>query len=178
MNNLFTGADARARSTIAALKSFEGEETFSGDTAILEDCFISLDPKAEIEGSFRATKSNSISIKMTPKGLVQPRWQALNFRLGKFDIDAELLLGIVIKTQSPKSVISHICIRSYVGDGFYDVFFDKTVVSYSEPSVHIDFIETHKKADILNAADWRDLIVFFRPGELDIDILDFRFFAT
>nr|WP_319513662.1 hypothetical protein [uncultured Cohaesibacter sp.] len=179
MNNLLTGVDAQARSVISALKLFEGTGDINGtDAPVTDGTLISVDPTGKVHGSFIATKDNLIKINMLPTGPDTPKWQALHFQIGNLNIEEEMVLGIVIKSQAPSSITSRICIRSGVDGEFIDTMLPKTLVSYSEPSVHLDLLDLSKTPDFPSAAEWRDLIIFFRPGEVDIEISEIRFFVV
>ncbi|KEO61128.1 hypothetical protein DT23_10355 [Thioclava indica] len=119
-----------------------------------------------------------LSLSMQHGGSKTPKWQALHISLGEMNLSGSLLLGVLIKSRSPSSMTTKICLRSGKDGDFQDIFFSKTMVSFAQASVHLDVIEFDKNPNLPRQVQWRDLILFFRPGEFDISLLDIRLFVV
>lgn len=178
MNNLLIGPDAQARFVLQSLKTYEGAGKIErGKTHVMDGVFFSNDPNAEVQGKFVSRKSEMLSLCMKPVSASPPRWQALHLQLGELNLTGALLFGVAIKSQAPSSTTARLCLRSGQDREFLDTFLTKTLVSFSEPSVHLDVIEIDKTPDLPRKANWRDLILFFRVGEVELDLQDIRLFV-
>lgn len=178
MNNLLTGPDAQARFVLQSLKAHEGTGEIQGkNTYVTDDVFFSNDPEAEIQGEYVSRKSEMLSLRMKPNTELVPNWQALHMKLGELNLTDAMLFGVAIKSRSKASITARLCLRSMWDDEFLDTFLPKTLVSFSEPSVHLDILELEKIPNLPRNAQRRDLILFFRVGEVDVDLQDIRLFV-
>ncbi|KFI24240.1 hypothetical protein [Paenirhodobacter enshiensis] len=177
MNNLFLGADAQARFLFQSLKAHKESGTIKGlETQIVDGVRFSNDPEAGITGEYASDEGNLISARMHPGKVDHPRWQALHVSLGPAPLADAMLLGVAIKSRAPQSITTRLCIRSGRDGEFIDTFLPKTMISFAEPSLHLDVLPLDQVPDLPRSAQWRDLILFFRPGDVDIDLLDARLF--
>ncbi|RVV97622.1 hypothetical protein EKE94_13915 [Mesobaculum littorinae] len=178
-NSLFLGADAQIRQALQQLRAQEGGAPISGEiTGINDDIFLSNDPAANVTGDYTSGRENLISLKMQPAGAETPRWQALHLRMGACDLGNAGVIGFVARSQSPSAMITRACLRSGRDGQFQDTFFTKAIASFATPSTHLDAIDLDTAGDIPRTADWREFILFFRPGPVDIDLLDLRPFVV
>lgn len=178
-NNLFLGADAEARFALQALKSENRSGPISGElTDVIEGVFLANDPDAGVTGEYNTTKENLISLNMSPAGQALPRWQALHLRLGAADLSTANVVGFVASSRAPSAMVTRFCLRSERDGHFVDTFFPKAMASFSEPSTHLDILELNRMPDVPQRADWRELICFFRPGTVNIELLDLRLFIV
>ena len=167
------------RFSLQRLHAFKGDGNISGaNTNLLEGIFFSSDPDAGIKGTYASNPDNMLSVKMRHEGKAQPRWQAFHISMGNVDLEQAAVLGVVLRSQAPASITTRICLRSQKDGEFLDYFFPKTLVSFSEPSTHIDLIDLASASDIPRSALDRDLILFFRPGEVELELLDLRLFIV
>ena len=179
INNLLLGPDAQAQSALQMLRAGTGAGVISaGRTDLPYGLFLSNDPEAAIAGRYRSDVGQLLSLQTAPAAGRTPRWQALHIPLGPADLTQAAVMGVVARSQAPTSITTRIALRSKRGDSFADVFFGKTLISFAEPSTHLDAIELDRVPDIPAEADWRDLILFFQGGALELDLLDLRFFIV
>lgn len=178
-DNLFLGPDAQARFSVQMLRAHDGKGAISGEiTRITEGAFVSVDPEARVSGSYRASRSNMVALNMSVPRAVQPRWQGLHFVMGGADMSDSAVLGLVVRSKAAAAMNTRVCLRSGRGDQITDTFFDKQIVSFAQPSTHLDILDLSQKIDVPRKADWRDLILFFRPGPVDVELLDLRVFIA
>jgi len=179
MNNLLTGPDAQARFLLQSLKAHQGRgKLLAAQTPIIEGVRLSIDPTSEVKGHYETTSEEMLSLTMQYGASKPPKWQALHISLGEMNLHGALLLGVLIKSRSPSSTTTKVCLRSGKDEDFHDTFFPKTMVSFGETSAHLDVLEFDKTPTLPRQVQWRDLILFFRPGEFDINILDIRLFVV
>lgn len=180
-DNLFLGPDAQARFSLQGLHALEGEGEISGATiSLLEGVYFSNDPDPEVgvEGAYASRPGNMFSVKMWHKDKGKPRWQAFHIAMGSVDLGNAAAIGVVARSQAPASITTRICLRSQRDGEFLDYSFPKTMVSFAAPSTHLDLIELARASDIPRAALDRDLILFFRTGEVELELLDLRLFIV
>lgn len=178
MNNLLIGPDAQARFVLQNLSNFQGKGAIKGvDTPVIEGVQFSNDPEADVRGDFVSKKGEMLSVRMKPKAVEKPRWQALHFHIGGMDLSKSLLVGLAIKSRAPSSTSTRIALRSGKEGKFVDFTLPKTLVSYADESVHLDVFELDAYDDLPRQAEWRDLVFFFRSGEVELDLLDIRLFT-
>lgn len=178
-NNILLGPDAQVRFSLQMLRAHEGQGPIQGGTTSIRDgIFVSCDPEAGIKGGFEATKTNMVSIDIQPSEQSLPRWLALHVAMGQVDLSNAAVIGVVARSKAPSSITTRVCLRSGRSGQFVDTFFPKTMVSFAAPSTHLDLLDISALPDLPRQAAWRDLILFFRPGEVDLDLLDLRLFVV
>ncbi|MCC6002061.1 MAG: hypothetical protein JJU19_14540 [Pararhodobacter sp.] len=116
----------------------------------------------------------SFSLKAARPG----RWFTLNIDIGANDLSSVKVFGFAARSQAPKTVIARACLRSFHADGFEDVFFNQHLVAFSENSSHADAIWTEQHPILRQAVNWRTLIFFFDPAEVDWVFDDLRILAA
>lgn len=163
--------------TLQTLRRHDGEGRIGGGaTPILDGVFLSNDADARITGDYRCADTNMIKVQMRPGSEAPSRWQGMHIVMGPAGLDGAAVVGIVARSRSAASITTRLCIRSGRGDRFVDTFFPKTMVSFAQPSTHLDILEIASTPDLPRQAGWRDLILFFRTGEVDLELLDMRLF--
>lgn len=178
-NNLFIGADAQIRFSLQTLRAQEGGGSVIGDiTDIHGDIFLSNDPQSNVSGEYKFSKDGLVYLKMRPSGTESPRWQALHLRMGPSGLDGAGVIGVVARSSAPTAMVTRFCLRSGRDGEFIDTFFPKAMASFSEPSTHLDIMELDLTPDIPRTADWRELILFFRTGHVELALLDLRLFIV
>lgn len=178
-DNLFLGPDADARFALSALKAHEATGTISAEkTVILNGITLSYSPGGQLKGKYRSAPDNMLSLSVTCRSRLLPHWQCLTISLGAMDLTGAAVVGLVARTSAPQSTLSRFTLRSGRDGDFVDQAFGKALVSLAAPSTHLDVIEIAKATNLPLHAQWRDLILFFRPGPLEIEILDLRFFVV
>jgi hypothetical protein len=178
-DNLFLGPDAQARFSLQRLHAFEGDGEISGaTTTLLDGAYFSNDPEAEVKGSYASRPGNMFAIKMWHKEKSQPRWQAFHIEMGPVALEDAAAIGIVARSQALSSITTRVCLRSQRDGEFLDYAFPKTMVSFAAPSTHLDMIELARADDIPRGTLSRDLILFFRAGEVELELLDLRLFIV
>lgn len=176
-DNILTGPDAQSRFTLRLLHNHQGEgRVVSGNLAVMDGVFLSIDPEARVAGSYRCRSDNMIDLRLD--AAEGRRWQALHIQLGDLNLASAGVVGIVARSVALSSTTIRLCIRSGNDDQFLDTFFPKTMVSFSKPSTHMDVIDLVTMPDLPRQAQWRDLILFFRAGDIAVDLLDLRFFVV
>lgn len=176
-DNILIGPDAHARFTLQMLRAHQGEGAISGGKhRIIDGVFMSCDPDASISGRYVSGPEDMLDIRMQASG--NARWQALHIELGDLLLGGSAVLGVVARSVAKSSMTTRLCLRSGNGGHFVDTFFPKTMVSFAQPSTHLDVMELSVNADLPKQAEWRDLILFFRSGEVDLKLLDLRLFAV
>lgn len=177
-DNLFLGPDAQTRFSLQMLRAHEGRGKISGDrTLVMDGIFLSTDPDAKITGDYSASAANLLKLRMRP-GKGPARWQGLHVVMGPVDLSDAAVIGVVARSQAPLSFTTRICLRSGGGGQFIDTFFPKTMVSFAQASTHLDVLEIARLPDLPRQAQWRDLILFFQGSDVDLELLDLRFFTV
>lgn len=175
-HNTSLARDAQLNHAIALL----GAEARSGDLADLvvpaPGTFFSVDPEAGLSGTFATAKDGLVRITYTTER--RPRWAALHLVAGGIDLSEATLLGIVCKTQAPEASTFRVCLRSGTSDGFVDAFLPKTVVAFSQPSIHVDLLRLDQSGEVPKTAAWRELVLFFQPNSADVLLQDLRVFIV
>lgn len=176
-DNILIGPDAQSRFTLQMLRAYEGAGKIGrGNQAVTDGVFFSTDPEARVTGRFRSDATNMIEVQM--EAAEGRRWQALHVRLGDLNLSNAGVLGVVARSVAPSSITTRLCLRSGNDDQFMDTFLPKTMVSFAQPSTHMDAIEIAAMPDLPRHAQWRDLILFFRAGDVSLDLLDLRLFVV
>lgn len=106
------------------------------------------------------------------------RWFTLNIDIGADDLSSLRVFGFAARSQAPKTVIARACLRSFHAQGFEDVFFPQHLVAFAEDSCHADAIWTGQHPILRQPANWRTLIFFFDPAEVDWSFSDLRIVAA
>lgn len=176
-DNLLTGPDSCGRHNLSMLRAHEGQGTIEGGrTNVIDSVFLSCDPDAYISGKFESNSSNMLNIRMQAPDTAL--WQALHVELGALTLGDAAIVGFAARSRADFSLTIRPCIRSGNGKNFVDTFFPKTLVSFSKPSTHLDFLDLTRGSEIPERAEWRDLILFFRSGNIGLEILDLRLFVV
>lgn len=178
-DNLFLGPDAQARFCLQRLHAFEGSgEISESPSTLLDGAYFSNDPEAGVKGTYASRPGNMFTVKMWHEEESRPRWQAFHLDMGPVALEDAAAIGIVARSQAPSSITTQVCLRSRRDGEFLDHFMPKTMVSFTAPSTHLDMLELARAGDIPRGAMKRDLILFFRPGEVELELLDLRLFIV
>ncbi|MFN3526082.1 MAG: hypothetical protein ACK4YU_08315 [Paracoccus sp. (in: a-proteobacteria)] len=178
-NNILTGPDAQARFVLQMLRTQDSKGTIGpGDNPLSEGSFLSIDPEAGVTGRYQSTPGEVVSLTMQPATGKKPRWQGYHIPLGPFDMSEAGVFGVVARSIAPASVTTRICLRSGRDGQFTDSFLPKTMVSFSQASTHLDVLDLSNAPDVPRRAQWRELILFFRPGPVELTLQDLRLFLV
>lgn len=176
-DNIIIGPDAQGRFTLQMLRVHQGQGTIkSGKSQIIDGVYMSCDPDTVVTGRYRSDADNMLNIRMQVSR--NPRWQALHVELGDLRLGDTAVVGVVVRSRAEASITTRLCLRSGNGGHFVDSFFSKTMVSFARPSTHLDMMDLAANADLPRLAEWRDLVLFFRAGDVSVDLLDIRLFAV
>ncbi len=175
-HNLNLGPDAQANHTLAALRGTEQSGQINVDPIAVSGVFFGLDPNGKVGGTFTTTPGDLLSLKFEVE---QPgRWMGLHVALGDVPLDGAQVLGFVLKSDAPVTVTFRACLRSGTADGFVDCFFPKRIITFSDPTIHLDVLKMGVNAPVPTHAPWRDLILFFEPQSQEVAIRDLRVFVV
>lgn len=116
----------------------------------------------------------AVSLKVRQPG----RWFTLNIDLGDDDLAQLRLIGFALRSQARKTLLSRVCIRNFIADGFEDVFFPLDLVSFGDESSHADVLWLADHPVLQRPAKWRTLIVFLDPEGVEITLADMRLFVA
>lgn len=175
-HSLELGPDAGINSTLAALRLMDRDEApLAAGEHLVPGVFLDFDPEAGVEAMVQSRPGGLLSIRFETER--PARWLALHVELGAFDLTDRMLFGLACRTASPEATTIRPCLRNGSAEGFSDIFFRKTVISYAEPSVHLDALAVADHADLNVTVPWRELILFFRPEGGAVDIEDLRVFV-
>lgn len=178
-NNILTGPDAQARFVLQMLRAQDVSGAIGpGDIPVGEGAFLSIDPEAGVKGQFQSPPGQVISLSMQPASGKKPRWQGCHIPLGPFDMTDAGVFGVVARSVAPASVTTRVCLRSGRDGQFTDSFLPKTMVSFSQASTHLDLLDLSSAPDVPRQAQWRELILFFRPGPVELTLQDLRLFLV
>lgn len=178
-NNLFLGPDAQARFLMQNLMAHDGKgEITRTETHVIDGVHLSNDPEADITGTYESRPGELLRLKAVPRGDARPRWQALHVAMGPADLSGAGVLGVVIRSRAPASITTRVCLRSGRDGAFVDNFFAKSMISFAQESTHLDVIDLARTPDLPRSAQWRDLVLFFRAGEVELELLDLRLFIV
>lgn len=178
-DNLYLGPDADGRFVLSALRNYEANGAILEEkTVILNGITLNYEAGGQLKGKYRSGQSNMLSLSLTCRSRYLPKWQCLTVSLGAMDLTGAAAIGIIARSSAAQSTTSHFTLRSGRDGDFVDQNFGKAMASFTTPSTHLDVIEITKSRNLPIQAQWRDLILFFRPGPLEIEILDLRFFVV
>jgi hypothetical protein len=176
-DNILIGPDAQGRFNLQMLRAHQGQGAIkSGKCKIIDGVYLDCDPDAVVTGRYRSDADNMLNIRIQASR--NPRWQALHVELGDLRLGDAAVVGVVARSRAEASITTRLCLRSGNGGHFVDSFFSKTMVSFAQPSIHLDVMDLAANADLPKQAEWRDLILFFRAGDVSVDLLDIRLFAV
>lgn len=179
VHNLNLSQDAHFNHVIETVKAGSGSGKLRNSAELSPDIFLSVDPGAEIRGSYESGSGGVVSVAYEVTGTARPRWIAVHFRLGEVDLTGKAVVGIIVKSQAPNATACRVCLRTNQDGSFEDEFFAKNIVSYQEASTHLDLL----KVDDLPVSyplekARRDLILFLPPTGGNISISDIRLFIA
>lgn len=138
--------------------------------------FFVIDPEGQIKGNFETGNGNVLKLSYR---IIRPvRWVGLHIAAGNFDLQGRSIAGLICKSHADHAVTSRACIRSGYEGGFTDIFLPKHIVSYAEPSTHIDLLQVEKETDLPKKADWRELVIFLPVADTNITISELKFFVV
>lgn len=178
-DNLFIGPDADVRFALSILRAHNATGKISSEnTTILNGITFSFGAGGKLQGSYHSKYGEILSLNLTCRSRSLPNWQCLTVPLGAMNLAEAAAIGFVARSSSPHSTVSRVTLRSGRDKDFVDQSFGKAMVSFAAPSTHLDLIDIGNSPNLPLEAQWRDLILFFRPGPLEIDILDLRVFVV
>jgi hypothetical protein len=174
-HSLDLGPEAGVNSTLATLRLLDRSAApiARGET-LVPGIFLDFDPEGGVEAMVHSTPDTLFSAEFTVTG--DAGWLALHIALGEIDLSQHMMFGFICKSMAPQSTTLRPCLRSGTAEGFSDIFFRKTIITYAEPSLHLDALMIDEHADLNVAAPWRELVLFFRPESGSYDLQDLRVF--
>jgi len=147
---------------------------FSSHGDLCNGAFINTDPGAGLKGKLSSKDGEMFSLRLRAKPGIRSGWQAFHLQLGNVNLLDSGVICVMLKTLAPVSVATKVCFRTLKHDGFVDTFFPKTLVSFGQPSVHLDMLDLDSRSDIpLDAAN-RELILFFQSPNMEFTLQDMR----
>nr|WP_169618096.1 hypothetical protein [Ruegeria sp. PR1b] len=176
MDNLDFGLTAEVNHTLAVLRAMSFEGRLEADQRFVPGMYLSMDPAGDSKATLSSRPGALMDLAVTTRRA--GGWLSLNMELGAFDLSRHSVLGVMCKSAAPQTLTFKVCLRSGVGDGFVDAFFQKRVISYEKESVHADLIKLAERDDVPPEAPWRELILFFPPELEKISLHDFALFGV
>ncbi len=174
-HSLDLGPEAGVNATLAMLRLLErSADPIAAGEDLVPGIFLDFDPQGGIEAEVQSAPDTLLSARFTVQK--DAGWLALHIALGDIDLSQQMMFGFVCKSQAPQSTTLRPCLRNGTAEGFSDIFFRKTLISYGEPSLHLDALMIDEHADLKMAAPWRELVLFFRPETGAFDLQDLRVF--
>ncbi len=174
-DNLLLGPEAGVNHSLALLRADAFEKQVDPRVDLGPGIFFSVDPEASISGSLSSAHGMLLSLRLNPHGAT--RWISVHLQLGQADLRQVQMLGVVCRSQAPKSVTFRMTLRSGVAGGFVDTMFRKTAVAYNEPSVHMDVIDLTRDPSVPREAPWREIILMFDTTAIEVSLLNFGVFS-
>jgi len=175
-DGLSLGPDAQANSTFAGMRATESEGKIANGVEIVPGAFFVIDPEGELKGSFKTGGEQILSLSY--RVLTPVRWFALHVAAGAFPLENSMIAGLICKSEAEQAAVTKICLRSGLDGGFRDTFFPKSLVSYAEPSVHIDLVRLDQDSNLILNAEWREIVFFFPRMDSELALSDLRFFIA
>lgn len=176
VDNLDFGLDAEVNHKLAVLRHEGGSGALQDAVSPGTGCFFSIDPEAEVIGSYRAGNGCLLDLKYEVRKA--PRWMALHISVGGIDLTDASVIGLICKSTAEQAVTIRPALRSARPGGFFDAFLPKHVVAFSAPSTHIDILKLQGRADVPATAEWRELVLFFEPKSSAVTLRDLRVFIV
>lgn len=174
-HSLDFGPEAAVNTRIAELRGLQRpRKRISNDQPLVPGVFFNSDPGGRVSIEAECLADNLVRAHLSVDG--PAKWVGLHVALGDLNLQDKLLLGVALRSRSPKSTSFRLCLRTGRDEGFTDTFFRKTVVTYEEPSLHMDALMIAEHSAIAGPAPWRDLIFFFRPETATVNLQDLRVF--
>jgi hypothetical protein len=176
-HSLDLGPEAASNSLLAALRLLERPaSTLAPHEHLVPGIFFDFDPEAKISTQVESRPGSLLSAQFTVEGTA--RWLALHINLSETDLSDKMIIGLACRSMAPGSTTFHPCLRTNGEEGFSDIFFRKTAISYAEPSLHLDALQIESHPELTIPAPQRELVLFFRPETGEIDLQDIRLFTV
>ncbi|MCF6234042.1 MAG: hypothetical protein L3J36_13245 [Rhodobacteraceae bacterium] len=135
------------------------------------------DPALQVGGHWRSPAGRLLELEVDTFG--GGSWIGLHMALGKIDLSAFGVLGITCRSAAPNMQVIQPCLRSGLENGgFEDCFFSKRILSYPEPSSHLDALHIDMQIKLPEDAPWRELILFLPCHSFRWDLHDLRLFIV
>ncbi len=174
-DNLLLGPEAGINHSLALLRADSFERPVDPRVDLGPNVFFSVDPEASVSGSITSAPGTLLSLHLTPHG--PTRWISIHMKLGGSDLRQVQILGVICRSQAPKSMTFRMTLRSGVAGGFVDTMFRKTAVAYAEDSVHLDLIDLSRDLSVPREAPWREIILMFDTTAIEVTLLNFGVFS-
>jgi hypothetical protein len=105
-------------------------------------------------------------------------WLGLHVPLHLTDLSGIRWLGFAARSNAGQAIAVRACIRSGIDGGFFDVFFDKHILSQTGQTDHVDMLSPDHLPELPKIAKWREIILFLPPAHgFGWALQDLRLFA-
>ena len=175
-DSLDLGPESGVNSRLAVLRQLTREPAPQpAQEPLVPGLFFDTDPEAPTTVTVTSRPGELLKAEFDIAG--KARWLGMHINLTDCPLDGKMLLGVAIRSKAPLSQTFRLCLRNGREGGFDDIFFRKTAIAYTEPSLHLDALSLADHPGLAAPAPWRELILFFRPENGAIDLQDLRVFA-
>lgn len=176
MDNIALGPDGQANHTLAVLRDSTLDGPLGENVTFLPGVVLHADPALELQGTWRSPPGRLLELEAEPAG--SGDWIGLHIPLPIADLGAIGAVGFAARASASQVTVLKACLRSGVGKGFVDTFFDKQVLLRPEEASHVDVLSPRMRADLPEQAPWRELILFLPTEAFRIALIDLRVFAV
>lgn len=167
----------RANATLAELRGAEAPHPLPTDAPIAPGCWLEIDrEESDVEASCEARPGELFTTRVDIRRA--PRWMSLTLELGPARLTDYKILGVICESSAPQSMACRLSVRTGLGDGFEDTFFEKYMVSYGTRSQHIGTLQIPDHPALQADTDWRNLMFHFEPNSFELHLHDLRVFLA
>jgi hypothetical protein len=133
------------------------------------------DPALMIDGQFHSPSGRLLELDVTTAGTGE--WIALHINIPHTDLSDCAYLGFACRSVAHGQQMIRPCLRSGIGDGFTDSFFNKHILATPEPRDHVDALHIETCRNQPETAPWRELVLFLPTQDFRWHLHDLRLFA-
>lgn len=145
-------------------------------TDLCPGVWLNGDPEAGHTGQWTSPSGRLCELVITPEA--PGHWLGLHIALPPLETDGLTWLSLTLRGHAARPIALKPCLRSGVGEGFSDSFFDRHILLRPAESDHALLMAPAQYPDLPDTAPWRELILFLPPGEaLSLALHDVRLIA-
>ncbi len=176
-DSLLTRGDGQTNQALDLLRGETREGKLKSRLQILPGIELHAAKALKISGTWRSPPGHLLELDIQTKD-APDGWIGLHLALPVSDLAGAGVAGFAARVTSPQIAPLRVCLRSGIGDGFADCFFDKHVLAHPEESTHVDALAVHQRSNLPLQAPWRELVFFLPEQGGRFALIDLRVFVV
>lgn len=183
-----SGPNLGLNRSLAALRDSIGGGGITDRVALAPDLAPDLtlhaDPALQVSGQFRSPAGRLLELDLTTGDEAKDHigWIGLHVALSTPDLSGAAYVGLICRSAAPEIQVIRPCLRSGSDadhdKGFVDCFFDKHILSRTDPTDHVDALHIATHRALPETATWRELVLFLPTRSFRWDLHDLRLFIV